>query len=169
MPLYTIADLSWVWVEADIYEYELPFVKVGQKVRITLPYYPGETLEGTVKFVYPFLDPRTRTAKVRLEVPNPGLKLKPDMFADVAVEENLGERLVVPASAVLDSGEQQIVFVALGEGRFEPREVTVAARLDDYYVIAAGLREGEVVVTSGNFLLDSESRIKGALAGMSGH
>jgi Cu(I)/Ag(I) efflux system membrane fusion protein len=168
MPLYTVADLSRVWVEADIYEYEIPFVKAGQRVTITLPYYPAEPLEGTVRFVYPFLNAKTRTARVRVEVANPGLKLKPDMFADLSIEQDLGERLVVPREAVLDSGERKVVFVAHGGGHFEPREITTAARLDEYYVVARGLREGDEVVTSGNFLLDSESRIKGALAAMAG-
>jgi Cu(I)/Ag(I) efflux system membrane fusion protein len=168
MPLYTVADLSRVWVEADIYEYEIPFVKVGQRVTITLPYYPAEPLDGTVRFVYPFLNAKTRTARVRVEVANPGLKLKPDMFADISIEQDLGERLVVPSEAVLDSGERKVVFVAHDGGHFEPREITTAARLDDYYVVARGVREGEEVVTSGNFLLDSESRIKGALAAMAG-
>lgn len=168
IPLYTVADLSRVWLEADIYEYEIPFVKAGQRVAITLPYYPAEALEGTVGFVYPFLDAKTRTARVRVDVANPGLKLKPDMFADISIEQELGEQLVVPSEAVLDSGQQKIVFVAHEGGHFEPREISVRARLDDYYVVAAGLREGEKVVTSGNFLLDSESRIKGALAGMAG-
>jgi Cu(I)/Ag(I) efflux system membrane fusion protein len=168
MPLYTVADLSRVWLEADIYEYEMPFVRVGQRVAITLPYYPAEPLEGTVRFVYPFLNAKSRTARVRVDVANPGLKLKPAMFADVNIEQELGEQLVVPSEAVLDSGKRKIVFVAHEGGRFEPREISVAARLDDYYVVVAGLREGEEVVTSGNFLLDSESRIKGALAGMAG-
>lgn len=168
MPLYTVADLSRVWIEADIYEYEMPFVKVGQRVTVTLPYYPSEPLEGTVKFIYPFLNAKSRTARVRIDVANPDLKLKPAMFADINVEQELGEQLVVPSEAVLDSGKRKIVFVAHDGGHFEPREISVAARLDDYYVVAAGLREGEEVVTSGNFLLDSESRIKGALAGMGG-
>jgi Cu(I)/Ag(I) efflux system membrane fusion protein len=168
MPLYTVADLSRVWVEADIYEYEIPFVKVGQRVEITLPYYPAEPLEGTVKFIYPFLNPKSRTVRVRVDVANPGLKLKPDMFADINIEQELGEHLVVPTEAVLDSGEQKIVFVAHEGGHFEPRDITVAAKVDEYYIVAAGLEEGEEVVTSGNFLLDSESRIKGALAGMAG-
>ncbi|HUU56206.1 MAG TPA: efflux RND transporter periplasmic adaptor subunit [bacterium] len=168
MPLYSVADLSRVWVEADLYEYEIPFVEVGQPVTITLPYYPAEPLEGTVRFVYPFLNAKTRTARVRVEVANPGLKLKPDMFADISIAQDLGEQLVVPSEAVLDSGKRKIVFVARDGGHFEPREVTVAARLDEYYVVAGGLREGEEVVTSGNFLLDSESRIKGALAAMAG-
>ncbi len=168
MPLYSVADLSRVWVEADIYEYEIPFVKAGQPVTITLPYYPAEPLEGTVRLVYPFLNAKTHTARVRVEVANPGLKLKPDMFADINIEQELGEQLVVPSEAVLDSGKRKIVFVAHDGGHFEPREITVAAKLDEYYVVAGGLREGEEVVTSGNFLLDSESRIKGALAAMAG-
>ncbi len=168
MPLYTVADLSRVWIEADVYEYEMPFVKIGQRVTVTLPYYPSEPLEGTVKFIYPFLNAKSRTARVRVDIANPGLKLKPDMFADINIEQKLGEQLVVPSEAVLDSGKQKIVFVAHEGGHFEPREISVAARLEDYYVVAGGLREGEKVVTSGNFLLDSESRIKGALAGMSG-
>lgn len=165
MPLYTIADLSRVWVEADVYEYELPFVRVGQPVTITLSYYPAEPIAGTVKFVYPFLDEMTRTARVRVEVPNVGLRLKPQMFANVSISYDLGEQLVVPASAVYDTGDRKIVFVAHGAGHFEPRPITVTTKADDYYVVAAGLREGERVVTSGNFLLDSESRIRGALTG----
>jgi len=168
MPLFTIADLSHVWVEADVYEYELPYVQVGQKVEITLPYYPAEPLEGTVRFVYPMLDPMTRTARVRVEVPNPGLKLKPEMFANVAFKQDLGEQLVVPESAVLDSGNEKIVFVVHGEGHFEPRVITVATKADDYYVVAAGVSAGERVAASGNFLIDSESRIKGAIASMGG-
>jgi len=166
MPLYTIADLSRVWVEADVYEYELPDVRVDEKVEITLPYYPAAPMEGTVSFIYPALDPMTRTARVRVEVPNAGRRLKPGMFATVALKQDLGEQLVVPASAVLDSGNEKIVFVVHGEGHFEPRLITVATKADDYYVVAGGLRAGERVVASGNFLIDSESRIKGALAGM---
>ena len=168
MPLYTVADLSRVWVEADVYEYELPYVEVGQEVEITLPYYPAEPITGTVKFIYPVLDPMTRTAKVRVEVPNPGLKLKPAMFANVALKQDLGEQLVVPESAVLDSGNEKIVFVVHGEGHFEPRVITVATKADDYYVVASGLKEGERVAASGNFLIDSESRIKGAAAAIGG-
>ncbi len=168
MPLFTVADLSRVWVEAEVYENELPYVRVGQPVEITLPYYPAEPLAGTVQFIYPVLDPMTRTAKVRIDVPNADLKLKPEMFADVALEQDLGEQLVVPEGAVLDSGREKIVFVVHGEGHFEPRVITVATKADDYYVVASGLRAGERIAASGNFLIDSESRIKGAVAAMGG-
>ena len=124
MPLLEVADLSTVWAEADIYEYELPWVKVGQPARMTLTYLPGETFQGQVQYLYPYLSGATRTAKVRLAFANPGLKLKPDMYAQVEIEAALGPAtVVVPSEAVLDTGEKQYVFVALGKGRFEPRPI----------------------------------------------
>jgi RND family efflux transporter MFP subunit len=162
-----VVDLSRLWVLASVYEYELPFVHAGQAATMTLSYLPGKALEGKVAFVYPTLDPQTRTATVRVEFPNPGMELKPDMFAEVVLQADLGHRLSVPDSAVLETGTRSITFVESGEGVFEPRQVEIGLRLESEYEIVKGLSEGERVVVSGNFLIDSESRLKAALAGMS--
>lgn len=168
MPLLEVADLSTVWVEADIYEYELPWVKVGEHAQMTLTYLPGQTYHGRVHYIYPYLKEATRTARVRLTFPNPGLKLKPEMYAQVEITSPLKEPSVaVPAEAVLDTGERQHVFLALGGGRFEPREIKVGVRGDDGLVqVLSGLKGGEEVVTSAQFLLDSESRFREAIAQM---
>ena len=124
MPLLEVADLSTVCVEAEVYEYELPWLKVGEHAEMTLTYLPGETFHGKVQYLYPYLSGATRTAKVRLAFPNPGLRLKPDMFAQVTIKSPLPQEAVaVPSEAILDSGERQLVFIALGKGRFEPRPV----------------------------------------------
>jgi len=167
--LYMLADLSDVWVYADIYEYELPLVQVGQRAGVTLSYYPGEEFRGEVVYIYPYLEAQTRTAKVRIEFQNPDWKLKPGMFANVEIQTQRGEGLVVPGSAVLDSGTRKIVFVDKGEGRFEPREVTLGGRAGEGFEVLSGLEEGEKVITSANFLIDSESQIKAALGAMAGH
>lgn len=167
--LYMLADLSDVWVYADIYEYELPLVEVGQQAAVRLSYYPGEEFRGEVVYIYPYLDSQTRTAKVRIEFPNPNWKLKPGMFANVEIQTERGEGLVVPGSAILDSGTRKTVFVDKGEGRFEPREVTLGGRAGDGFEVFSGLQEGEQVITSANFLIDSESQIKAALGAMTGH
>jgi Cu(I)/Ag(I) efflux system membrane fusion protein len=164
--LYEIADFSTVWVNAEIYEYEVPYVKVGQSARMTLSYFPGKPYSGEVVYIYPTVDPLTRTVKVRLQFPNPDFALKPDMFADVQLNIAYGTQTVVPQEAVLDSGSEQIVFVALGDGYFEPRKVQLGPRLEDRVVILSGVKAGETIVTSGNFLIDSESRLKNAMAGM---
>lgn len=168
MKLYTIADLTRVWVYADIYESEVAFVKIGQDARMELSYLPGETFLGKVIYVYPFVDPDTRTVKVRLEFDNPHLELKPGMFADVSIRADLRrDSLHVPRSAVLDTGRRRISFVALGKGRFEPRSVRTGVDLaDDEVEILSGLHEGERVVTSGQFLLDSESKLREAVLKM---
>lgn len=165
MPLLEVADLSNVWVEADVYEYELPWVKVGQHAQMTLSYLPGQTFHGQVSYIYPYLKEASRTARVRLAFPNPGLKLKPDMFAQVELTAPSAEAaVVVPAEAVLDTGERQHVFVSLGQGQFEPRTVKVGLRGDDGAVqVLEGLRPGDEVVTSAQFLLDSESRFREAI------
>jgi Cu(I)/Ag(I) efflux system membrane fusion protein len=168
MNLLDIGDLSEIWVTASIYEYELPFVRVGQPATMTLSYLPGETYRGRVGLVYPALDLATRTVQVRLQFGNPRLELKPDMYTNVELESDLGERLTVPESAVLSSGTRNIVFVDRGEGYFEPREVQVGLRLPDAVEILAGLSEGESVVASGNFLIDSESKLKAALEAAAG-
>lgn len=166
--LYEIADLSHIWVEADIYEYEADYVKVGQPASMQLSYFPGKTYRGRVTYVYPTLDPKSRTVKVRLEFPNPGFELKPDMYADVDLKVNYGNQVVVPAEAVLDSGTRQLVFLARPGGYFEPREVKVGPRLEDHYVVLSGVEPGDTIVTSGNFLIDSESRLSSATGGMAG-
>jgi membrane fusion protein, copper/silver efflux system len=166
--LYTIADLSHIWITADIYEYELPFVKVGQTATVTLSYDPGTALQGRIAFLYPTLDPQTRTAKVRFELANPGERLKPGMYANVELKIPLGTRLVVPTDAILDSGERQLIFIHLGGGQLEWRTVKPGVRAGDWVEVVEGLKEGEHVVTSANFLLDSESQLKAAVSGMKG-
>ncbi|MDP2324155.1 MAG: efflux RND transporter periplasmic adaptor subunit [Gammaproteobacteria bacterium] len=166
--LYVIADLSHVWILADIYEYELPFIQLGQTAQITLSYDAASLMDGDLTFVYPTLDPATRTARVRFELDNPGGKLKPDMYVNVALTVPLGERLVVPKDAVLETGQRQIMFVRRGGGKLAWREVKIGARAGDWVEIVDGLSEGEEIVTSANFLIDSESQVKGAMAGMAG-
>jgi RND family efflux transporter MFP subunit len=166
--LLDLADLSRVWVLASVYEYELPFVREGQEAAMSLSYLPGRTFKGRVSLVYPTLEGSTRTVQVRLEFDNPNLDLKPEMFADVLIESDLGARLQVPTTAIVASGERNLVFVARGEGRFEPRLVTVGLRLPESVEILAGLSAGEEVVTSGNFLIDSESKLKAALEAAAG-
>ncbi|GJL49225.1 MAG: PTS cellobiose transporter subunit IIB [Nitrospirales bacterium] len=162
MELYTLADLSSVWVLADVYEYEIPLVELGQEATVTLSYFPGQTFTGKVTYVYPILETKTRTVKVRFELPNPTWKLKPGMFANVDLRIPRGKRLVVPTTAVLDSGTEQLVFIDQGEGMFEPRNVTVGVRTREGYEIVNGITSGEMVVTRGNFLVDSESNLKAA-------
>jgi RND family efflux transporter MFP subunit len=171
--LFEIADLSTVWVTADVYEYEAPLVKTGQEAKVALVSSPSEPLTGVVSYIYPYLNEPTRTLRVRVECPNPDSRLKPGMYATVSIAADLGEQLVVDDDAIVNTGLRQIVFVDEGEGRLEPREVTIAERADGRAVVAKGLSEGERVVTSGNFLVDSESRMEAALrqssAAMSGH
>lgn len=166
--LYFIADLSHIWVLADIYEYELPFIKKGQGATVTLSYDPDAKLHGHVAFIYPTLDAKTRTVKVRFELDNPGEKLKPDMYANVELTIPLGARLVVPRDAVLESGERQILFIHHGDGQLEWRNVTLGARTGDWVEVRDGLKEGEHVVTGANFLIDSESQLRAAVGGMAG-
>jgi Cu(I)/Ag(I) efflux system membrane fusion protein/cobalt-zinc-cadmium efflux system membrane fusion protein len=158
-----IADLSRIWVLADIYEYELPLVSEGQAARMTLSYLPGRSFEGRIALVYPVLSETTRTVKVRLEFANPDLALKPEMFGEVEIRSDLGTRLVVPDSAIIGSGTRDIAFVDLGDGYFEPRDLKLGLRLPDMVEVLEGLTEGEHVVISGNFLIDSESKLKAAL------
>jgi len=168
-PLLEVADLSTVWVDADIYQYELPWIKVGQAVEMSLDYLPGETFSGTIDYIYPYLKEATRTARVRLRFPNPQLKLKPEMFAQVKIKSPVTkEAVVVPTEAVLDTGLKQHVFIALGGGKFEPREVKLGVYGDGNQVreVVSGLKGGEEVVTSAQFLLDSESRFREAVAQM---
>jgi Cu(I)/Ag(I) efflux system membrane fusion protein len=166
--LYTVADLSTVWVLADVYEYEVPLIKLGQTATMTLTYDPGKKFTGRVTYIYPQLDNATRTLKVRLEFTNPGLQLKPDMYANVDLRIDYGERLAVPQDAVLDSGNEQLVFVAREDGYFEPRKVRLAQKVGTSFIVLDGLSAGEHVVTSANFLIDSESQLKSALGAMAG-
>ena len=165
MPLLEVADLATVWVDADIYQYELPWIKVGQPVTMTLDYLPGESFPGKIDYLYPYLKEATRTARVRLRFPNPGLRLKPEMFARVKIESPVTlQAVVVPADAVIDTGLKQHVFIALGEGRFEPREVKLGVLGNDgLRQVLAGLKGGEDVVVSAQFMLDSESRFREAV------
>lgn len=163
--LYTVSDLSSVWATADIYEYEVPFVRIGQRVTFSLSYYPGKIYSGAISFIYPTVDPQTRTVKVRVQIPNPGYVLKPQMFADAQIHVNYGTQIVVPQEAVLDSGTAQQVFVVHDDGAFEPRKVTLGPVIDGNVAVLSGLKPGEVVVTSGNFLIDSESRLKTSAGG----
>jgi RND family efflux transporter MFP subunit len=164
--LYTIADLRTIWVLADVYEYEVPMIKLGQPAMMTLMYFPGKVFQGRVTYIYPQLDNMTRTLKVRLEFPNPDQQLKPDMYANVDLRVDYGEHLAVPQEAVLDSGNEQIVFVAREGGYFEPRRVKLGPRVGTLYAVLDGLKAGERVATSANFLIDSESQLKSALGGM---
>ncbi len=165
--LYTIVDLSRVWIIADVFEYEAPNVHVGQAARVSLESLPGRVLNGRVDFIQPEVDPATRTLKVRLSLPNPGLALKPDMYADVEFAVAMPARITVPAAAVLDTGLKQTVFVDRGNGFFEPRQVTIGERAADRIEILSGLKGGERIVTSGNFLIDSESQLKAPAASSS--
>ncbi len=166
--LYDIIDLSSVWVLADVYEVNIPFVRLGQAAEMTLAYQPGKVWKGRVAYIYPTLEEKTRTVKVRLEFTNSGGTLKPEMYADVDFKGSLGNALAVPESAVLSTGERMLVFVAKGDGVFEPREVTTGAKIRNYYEIKAGLSAGEKVATGANFLLDSESKLKAAISGVGG-
>jgi len=161
--LLRIADLGWVWIEADVYESDFELVTVGMPATVTLPYVPGERFAGTVEYVYPFVDGETRTGRVRLALENPDGVLKPEMYADVSLEADLGRHLAVPEEAVLVSGDARIAFVDLGEGRLEPRRVEVGARAGGYVQILDGLASGDVVVTSANFLIAAEASLAGAL------
>ncbi len=165
--LYRIADLSRVWIYADIYEHELPWIKVGQEAEVTLSYAPGRVFEGKVTNVYPFLEEKTRTVKVRMVFPNPEMELKPQMYANVKIRPVISRHaIVIPTQAVIHSGERNVVILDLGEGRFLPREVKLGVEAEGIYEVLEGLKGGERIVTSAHFLIDSESNLKAALAGM---
>lgn len=166
--LYTIADLSRVWILADIYEYELAFVKIGQEAAVTLSYDPSQVLTGRVGFIYPTLDPKTRTAKVRFELDNAGEKLKPDMYANVELRVDLGTRLAIPQEAIIESGQKQVVFLHLGGDKLEPRLIKTGVKTGEWSEVLTGLTEGQHLVTSANFLIDSESRLKSVVESMGG-
>lgn len=158
--VFRIADLARIWVEADVYEQDLPSIQVGQVATITLPSVRGRSWQGQISYIYPWLDPATRTAKIRIELDNPGLELKPEMYADVELRVEKGETLVVPDDAVVQTGPRQLVFLDLGDGRFRPKEVSVGPRNGDWVEITDGLKEGDRIVVSANFLVAAESRIR---------
>ena len=168
MDLFRIADLSVVWVYAHLFEYEIPWVKVGDEAEMTLPYIPGKVFRGKVKYIYPYLDKRSRDVKVRLEVPNRTLELKPEMYADVKFEQEMSKVTpVIPSEAVLRTGERDLVFIALDGGKFEPREIVLGMEGEGrQYQVLSGLQGGEKVVVSAQFLLDSESRLQEAIQKM---
>lgn len=167
MNLMKIVDLSNVWVYADVYEYELPWVKVGEEAEVELSYIPGKILKGKVVYIYPFLQPETRTIKVRLEFENPEYLLKPDMYVNVYIKSKVAiDALVVPEQSVIRTGKRDIVVAALGGGRFKSVEVKLGVLADGYYQVLEGLSENQNIVTSSHFLIDSESNLKAALAGL---
>ncbi len=166
MTLYKIADLSSVWVYADVYEYELPYVKLGQEASVTISGSTNSALKGRITYILPFLDPATRTTRVRIELPNSHGILKPEMFADVEINVPLGKRITVPQDAVLQTGKRNIVFVDRGNGMFEPRFVDLGVRSEYFNEILRGVKPGELVVSSSNFLIDAESKIQGVLQRM---
>ena len=166
--LYTIVDLSRVWIMADVFEYEAPNIHVGETARVSLQALPGKSFSARIDYLQPEVDPMTRTLKVRLNMDNPGVMLKPDMYADIEFRVNIPSKLTVPADAVLNAGERKTVFVDRGNGYFEPRQVKTGEREGDRIQILSGLSQGERIVTSGNFLIDSESQMKAAASGMGG-
>lgn len=167
MNLYTIADISDVWVYADIYEYELPWLKVGQEAEMTLSYLTGKTFRGKISYIYPFLDKKTRTVKVRMQFDNPGWELKPNMYTNVKVRSRIaGATLAVPVEAVLRSGDKDVVILSLPGGKFLPRDLRIGVEGGGYYQVLDGLSEGDRVVTSAQFLIDSESKLKEAISKM---
>ena len=164
MELYTVADLSRIWVIASVYEYEIPFIKVGQETVMSLPYEPGTSYRGKVTFIYPYLSPKTRTIQVRMEFDNPDLKLKPDMYADVIITtETARNVLLVPSEAILRTGYRNVVITSVGDGKFLPKEVKMGPEGEGMTQILSGIEEGETIVTSGQFLIDSESNLREAI------
>jgi Cu(I)/Ag(I) efflux system membrane fusion protein/cobalt-zinc-cadmium efflux system membrane fusion protein len=163
--LFRLADLSVVWVEADVYERDMAAVRVGQAATVTLDAYPDQRFAGRATYIYPFVEQQTRTIKVRFQFPNPRGLLKPGMYANVELATAASSALAVPADAVLDSGREQVVFVALGDGYFEPRPVRIGRRLGATVEITEGLKEGEEVATGATFFLDSESQLQASIRG----
>ncbi len=166
--LFQLADISNVWIYADIYEYELPWVKVGQQATVSLPYVGGDDLQAQITYIYPYVEPKTRTVKARLELENPYFELKPDMYVNVRIQgQEIKNALTVPVESVIHSGEKKTVFVALGDGKFEPRHVKTGLQNQEGYIeIEQGLLEGERIVTSAQFMFDSESKLREAIQKM---
>lgn len=163
MQLYSIADLSTVWVNAQVFQNDLAQVKVDAPASITADTYPGRAFTGRVDFIYPDVDMTTRTARVRIVLQNPDPPLSPGMFVKVSLNSPMGEQLVIPASGVLQSGTRQIAFVNRGDGYLDPREVELGSRIGDDFIVLKGLKAGEQIVTSANFLIDSESQLQASL------
>jgi Cu(I)/Ag(I) efflux system membrane fusion protein len=159
--LFDIADLSTLWVIADIYAHELPLIQVGQSARIGLAFFPGKEFSSKVDYIYPTLSGSTRTTKIRFIMPNPDGTLKPQMFTDVEIKIDFEKRLAIPEDAVIDTGTKKVVYVDKGEGHFEPREVILGLRTDEMVEVVKGLKAGEKVAAGANFLIDSEAKLKG--------
>jgi Cu(I)/Ag(I) efflux system membrane fusion protein len=162
-PLVEVADLSVVWVWGEFYQDELPMLQIGQEVTVTSSSYPGEEFQGQITLIDPFIDNVKRTGRVRLDIQNPELKLKPDMYVDLVLDMDMGRSLVVPVSAIIPTGKRNIAFVDKGAGKLEPRFLELGGKYGDVYAVKSGLKEGEHVVASANFLIDAESKIQGAL------
>ncbi len=159
--LLDVADLSTVWITADIYEYEVPLIKVGDSAVVQLSYFPGRQFTTRIDYIYPTLQGETRTLKARFTLPNEGGRLKPQMFTNVEMKIGLGRKLAVPADAVINTGVRQVVYIDKGEGIFEPREVLTGVQTEKLVEITAGLKAGEKVASAANFLIDSEAKLKG--------
>ena len=159
--LFDVADLSSVWITADIYEFELPLVKVGDPAVVQLSYFPGRQFSTRIDYIYPTLEGGTRTAKARFTIPNQGGLLKPQMFTNVELKISLGRRLAVPADAVINTGVRRVAYVDKGDGNFEPREVVTGVEAESLVEIMAGLKAGDRVASAANFLIDSEAKLKG--------
>lgn len=164
--LYKVADISTVWLYADLYEQDLASVRVGSSAKIAFNAFPGQVSWGKVVYLYPYLQNETRTAKVRIELPNPRFRFRPAMYANVEMDVSEGSGVAVPEDAVIETGERQVVIIDRGEGKFEPRNVVIGPRGDGFVLITAGVKVGERVVTSANFLIDSESSLRAAIGGM---
>jgi multidrug efflux pump subunit AcrA (membrane-fusion protein) len=163
MELYHIADLSRIWIIVTLYEYDVAVISVGDAAEIQLPYDPDKSFKGKISYIYPEIELETRTAKARIEIDNPDQKLKPGMFSNIELKKNLGEAIVVPDDAVIDTGTRKIVFVKTGPSRFEPRDVKSGPRIENTFAILSGLKEGEEIVTSAHFLIDAESKFQAAI------
>ena len=166
--IYTVADHSRVWVQVEVYENDIPLVRLGQHAVMTMDAYPGRRFAGKVTYIWPHLSEATRTLPVRLEFPNPKSILKPGMYAQVRLHVSRRTAMVVPSNAVLRTGERDVVFVSHGQGRMEARRIEVGRRFEDFYEVRRGLKLGEEVVATANFLIDAESQVQGAIAGWGG-
>lgn len=163
MELYHIADLSRVWIIVTLYEYDVGVISIGDAADIQLPYEPNKSFKGKISYIYPEIDLETRTAKARIELDNPDQKFKPGMFANIELKKSLGEAVVIPDDAVIDTGTRKIVFVKTGPSRFEPREIKAGPRIENTFAILSGLKAGEEIVTSAHFLIDAESKFQAAI------
>jgi RND family efflux transporter MFP subunit len=166
--LYTVTDLSTVWIQADIFESDIPFIRTGQAAKITTPNFMNTSFQGAVSFLQPAIDPQTRTMSARIQVSNPDMRLRPGMYVRVGFQAPIAEALAVPRSAVLDTGKEKVVYVVKDDGVFEKRTIEAEAVGDEYYATTRGLKPGEHVVTHGNFLIDSQTRLTGTITGMFG-